>query len=173
MDHFLNLLRGQAAQADQAWAHPRVAIVTSVDPSLSSARATIQPEGILSGWLPIATSWAGNGWGFVCPPQVGDQVIVVAQEGDSEQGLIVGRLWSANANPPNAAPGECWLVHKTGTYIKLLNDGSLASNGPWTHHGDFHATGDVFDRHGSLALLRAHYNEHVHPPSETPPQPTD
>jgi len=29
--------------------------------------------------------------------------------------------------------------------------------------GDLHVEGDVYDRHGSLAALRGHYNEHRHP----------
>ena len=174
MDTFLNILRGHAAQLDQGWAHPRVAVVTSVDPATYSARVTIQPENVLSGWLPIASSWVGAGWGFVCAPSPNDQVIVVWQDGDAEQGLILGRFWSNTSQPPNAPAGELWLQHKTGSFIKLHNDGSIESSAAtWFHTGTMHVTGDVIDQHGSMAELRAHYNEHVHPPSATPPDPID
>jgi phage baseplate assembly protein V len=174
MDDFLNLLKGQATQLDQVWAHPRIAVVTSVDPTTFTVRVTIQPEAVLSGWLPVASAWVGNGWGLACPPQPGDQVIVLWQEGDAEQGVVVGRLWSNHVVPPAAPAGECWLVHSSGSYIKLHNSGAIESNaGTWVHHGNLQVTGNVSDFHGSLDALRGHYNEHTHLPSTTPPTPTD
>ncbi len=174
MDGFLNLLKAHASQLDQGWAQPRMGVVSSVDVARFSTRVLIQPEGVLSGWLPIASPWVGAGWGLACPPAPGDQVLVLWQEGDAEHGIVVCRLWSNAAGPPQAPVGELWLVHKTGSFLKLHNDGSIESTAPtWTHHGDFHATGNVFDSYGSLADLRAHYNEHVHPPGTTPPSPSD
>ncbi len=174
MDNLLNQLKGHATQLDQAWAHPRIAVVTSVNPTTFTVRVTIQPEAVLSGWLPVAACWVGNGWGLACPPQLGDQVIILWQEGDTEQGVVVGRLWSNEITPPPAPAGECWLVHQSGSYIKLRNDGSIESSaGTWTHYGSFQVTGNLSDYHGSLAGLRGHYNEHIHPPGDTPPTPTD
>jgi uncharacterized protein involved in type VI secretion and phage assembly len=174
VDSFLNLVRGQASQLDQGWAHPRIAVVTSVDPATFTARVTVQPEAVLSGWLPVASPWVGNGWGLACAPMPGDQVVVIWQDGDAEQGVIVGRLWSNAAPPPNAPAGELWLQHSTGSFLKLRHDGSIESNAAsWTHTGDLHVSGNVFDQHGSMAQLRGHYNEHVHPPGTTPPSPTD
>lgn len=174
MDEFLNLIRGQASQLDQSQAQPRLAIVSSVDPSSATARVTVQPENVLSGWLPVAAPWVGAGWGLACPPSPGDQVLVLWQEGDSEHGLIIGRLWSSQAAVPAAASGELWLVHRSGSFLKLMNDGSISSAAPsWTHQGDFHATGNIFDQHGSVAELRGHYNAHVHPPGSATPSPID
>jgi len=56
-----------------------------------------------------------------------------------------------------AAPvGEFWLVHATGSFIKLCNDGSIQMQ------GDLRVAGDVYDRHGSLDRLRRHYDAHTH-----------
>lgn len=174
MDQFLNHLRGQASQLDQAWAHPRIGVVSSFDAQTYTARVLVQPEGVLSGWLPVASAWIGNGWGLACPPSPGDQVLVLWQDGDAEQGVVAGRLWSGAAPPPQTPAGEFWLVHKSGGYLKLHNDGSIESQAPsWTHHGDLHVSGNVYDVHGSVAQLRGHYNAHVHPPSNTGPMPTD
>jgi hypothetical protein len=174
MDDFLNLFKARASQIDQGWGQPRLAVVSSVDPATYTARVTIQPEGVLSGWLPIATPWIGAGWGLACPPMLGDQVLVLCQEGESEHGIIVGRIWSNTTATPGAPVGEFWLIHQSGSFIKLHNDGSIESKAPtWTHSGDLHVTGNVYDSHNSLADLRTHYNEHVHPPSTTPPTPTD
>jgi phage baseplate assembly protein gpV len=174
MDDFLNLFKARACQIDQGWAQPRLAVVSSVDAATYTARVTIQPEGVLSGWLPIASPWIGAGWGLACPPNLGDQVLILCQEGESEHGIIVGRIWSNTVAPPGAPVGELWLIHQSGSYIKLHNDGSIESKAPqWTHNGDLHVTGNVFDSYNSLADLRTHYNEHAHPPSTTPPTPTD
>ena len=174
MDSFLNHIRGVAAQLDYGWAHPRIGVISSVDGNTYTARVSIQPEGTLTGWLPIAASWIGDGWGMACPPSPGDQVIVLWQEGDAEQGIVIGRLWSNAAVPAAAPPGEFWLVHQSGSSIKLKNDGSILSNGStWTHRGDLCVIGDVYDRHGSLSRFRSAYNEHTHAPSTTPPNPID
>jgi len=174
MDGFLNLLKAQASQLDQGWAQPRLGVVSSVDPATFAARVQIQPEGVLSGWLPIASPWVGAGWGLACPPALGDQVLVLWQEGDAEHGIIVGRLWSSTASTPGAPVGELWLMHATGSFLKLHNNGSIESRAPtWTHTGDLRVSGNVFDSHNSMADLRAHYNEHVHAPSNIPPTPAD
>ena len=174
MDQFLNIIKAHAARLDQATAQPRLGVVTSVDPSTSTARVTIQPEGVLSGWLPVASPWVGANWGLVCPPTPGDQVVVLWQEGDAENGIVIGRLWSNVAPAPNAACGEMWLVHKQGSFIKLLSDGSISSHAAtWNHQGDFRVSGNIYDNHGSLDQLRTHYNGHAHPPSTIRPIPQD
>ncbi len=174
MDSFLNHLRGQSAQLDQGWAQPRLALVSSVNPAQASVKVLIQPENVLSGWLPVASPWGGAGWGLCCPPSPGDQVLVVWQEGDAEHGIVVARLWSATTAPPNAPVGEFWLVHQSGSFLKLLNDGSIVSSAAtWLHSGDLKVSGNVSDSHGSMAALRSHYNVHVHPPGNATPSPTD
>ena len=114
MERFLNAIKAQSAALDRGTAQPRFATITSVDPTRPAARVTLQPEGVLSGWLPILSPWVGNGWGMSCPPSPGDQVLVLAQEGDAEHGIIVGRAWSDSARTPQAPSGELWLVHQSG-----------------------------------------------------------
>jgi uncharacterized protein involved in type VI secretion and phage assembly len=156
MERFINIIKQHAGALDQADSQPRFGTVTSVDPGTATAKVTLQPEGVLTGWLPVLSPWAGSGWGLYCPPSPGDQVLVVAQEGDSEHGLIIGSAFS-NAQPPPAAPvGEFWLVHKSGSFIKLQNDGTIQVG------GDLHVAGDVYDRQGSLSRLRSRYDGHTH-----------
>jgi hypothetical protein len=158
MDRLLNALKGQGANQDQAAGAPRFGLITSVDPSTATARVTLQPESVLTGWLPLLTPWVGNGWGLVCPPSPGDQVLVIPQEGDAEHGLILAGTWSAQTTPPPAPSGEFWLVHQSGSFLKLQNDGTIQIK------GDLHVAGDVYDSHGPLSGLRGHYNAHAHPP---------
>lgn len=166
MDALLNILKGHAAHLDQGWAHPRIGIVSSVDPKTYTARVQVQPEGLLTGWLPIAALWAGNGWGVTAAPMPGDQVVVIWQEGDAEQGIILGRIWSSAVAPPAAPAGELWLVHASGAFIKLQGDGTISScAGTWSHQGNLVVSGDVSDSGGKLSALRRYYNQHTHPPN--------
>ena len=93
---------------------------------------------------------------MVCPPNPGDQVLLVPQEGDVEQSVIVGRSFSNQQMPPIAPSGEFWLVHQSGSFLKLCNDGTIQMS------GDLHVQGDVYDQHGPLSGLRGHYNSHTH-----------
>lgn len=167
MQRFLNALKAQSASLDGAQAQPRFAIVTSVDPERYAARVALQPENVVTGWLPILTSWVGAGWGIACPPAPGDQVLVVAQEGHADHGVILGGSYNDAARAPNAPVGEFWLVHQSGSSIKLVADGTVRIQ------GDLHVSGDVFDHHGSLDAFRRHYNAHGHPDASAPPNPTD
>lgn len=156
MERLLNIIKAHAAALDCGGGQPRFAIVTSVDPNSGCARVTLQPEGVLSGWLPILSPWVGAGWGLVCPPSPGDQVMVLAQEGNAEDGVIIGAAFSTTQLPPAAPVGEFWLVHSSGSFIKLQADGTIRMN------GDLYVNGDVYDRSGPLSALRGHYNEHTH-----------
>ncbi len=156
MERFVNAMKSHAAALDRATGQARFGIVTSVDPARSAARVALQPEGVVTGWLPVLSAWVGAGWGMACPPAPGDQVLVLAQEGDSDHGVIVGRAWSDQARAVAAPVGELWLVHATGSFVKLCNDGSIQMR------GDLRVAGDVYDRHGSLDRLRRHYDAHTH-----------
>lgn len=159
MERFLNAVKGHAAALDRAAGQARFGLVASVDPARYAARVRLQPEDVLSGWLPVLSPWVGASWGFVALPSVGDQVLVVAHEGDADNGVILGGSYSATMPPPASAVGEVWLVHASGASLHLGNDGTVRV------HGDLHVDGDVFDRSGSLDRLRQRYDRHVHPPS--------
>jgi phage gp45-like len=156
MDTFLDTIGLALDKSRGKFAQPRIGTVSSSDSATATARVMLQPEGILSGWLPVLTQWSGSGWGIACPPSPGDQVLVICQEGNSEHGIIVGRLFSNSFRPPGAEVGEIILRHASGSSICLLNSGVIAIN------GDLHVSGDVYDTHGSLSRLRNNYDTHIH-----------
>jgi len=131
-------------------------VVASVKADKYVATVRLQPGDHLTGWLPILTQWIGQGWGLVCPPSPGDQVLVIPQEGYYDHGLIVGYCRSDRSPAPDVPSGEFWLVHKSGSSIKLANDGRVHIK------GDLHVDGDIFDRTGSLNDLRQTYLHHRH-----------
>lgn len=167
MDRLLNAWKAQAAAMDHAQGQARFGVVASADPARHAVRVRLQPEGVLSGWLPVASPWVGAGWGVFCLPSPGDQVLVLAQEGEAEHGVVVGGCFSDPRPPPAAAVGELVLRHASGAAIRLGNDGTVRVQ------GDLHVSGRVFDGHGALDALRGHYNQHVHAGSGATPTPQD
>lgn len=153
---FTNALKSHSASLDLAGGRAKFGVIASVNYQSAMGRVIIQPDGVLSGWLPILSQWTGSGWGLVCLPSPGDQVLVLPQEGDIEQGVIAGGVFSTRQAPPQAAEGEFLIVHRSGSFLKLRNDGSVHIN------GDLHVQGDVFDSHGALSHLRTTYNSHTH-----------
>jgi uncharacterized protein involved in type VI secretion and phage assembly len=162
----LNLMKAQAAGLDAMGGVLRCGTVSSFDPTRYAAKVLIQPENVLTGWLPVAALWAGSGWGVAAPLSPGMQVIVAALEGNAEQGIVIGALWS-NVDAPVAAPvGELWLTHQTGSFLKLHNDGTVEIKASTVNiDGNLVVSGDVSDQagqHGSVRTLRTAYDQHVH-----------
>ena len=173
MDRFLNIVKAHAAALDRAQGQPRFGLVSSVDPQRYAVRVSLQPEGVLTGWLPVLSQWVGAGWGVVCLPAAGDQVLVLPQDGEAEHGVVVGGSYSDRALPPAAPAGELWLVHRSGANLRLANDGTVRVHGDLHVEGSVFASGDVSDSHGSLARLRGIYDAHTHPPGGNAASPQD
>ncbi|MDE2080367.1 MAG: type VI secretion system tip protein VgrG [Burkholderiales bacterium] len=57
-------------------------------------------------WVRVATPWAGNGWGMVSLPRIGQEVVVDFLEGDPDQPLITGRVYNASQVPPYELPAN-------------------------------------------------------------------
>lgn len=167
MDQLWNMIKAGAGGLDGLAGTLRFGLVSSFDPATYSAKVMIQPENVLSGWLPVMACWVGNGWGLAAPLPPGTQVVILAQEGDAEQGVIAGAVWSAVDKPLAAPAGELWLQHQSGSFVKLLNDGTIQLSAPTVHvQGNLVVSGDVSDQsgaHGTLAALRNAYDQHVHP----------
>ncbi len=171
MDSLIEVFRSQAAQIRRAAAQPRIGLVTSCDNMTSSAKVLFQPEGVLSGWLPILSPWCGSEWGMSCPLSPGDQVVIIPQEGSSAAGIIIGCLYSSSRRPPQVDIGEFTLTHQSGVSLSLSNSGAVLIK------GDLHVSGNIYDAQGPLSRLRGNYDSHVHHTNNggvtSPPTPQD
>ena len=145
---FLNGIKRAAGAMDRQSGAVQHGTVESYNPDSYTAKVLLQPDGVLTGWLPIRCAWLGNGWGFVFGPMPGTQAVVEPVENDPASLEITGFVFSSQSTPavrPPAVPaGEAWWVHQSGTFIKMVTGGGIQSNGPWSHVGNFAVTdGDV------------------------------
>jgi phage baseplate assembly protein gpV len=111
----------------------RRGLVTSYQPTPPMAKVQFMPAPPASegpapetGWIPVLTQWAGNGWGMVAPLQAGDQVLLICEEGDGANYAVAGRYYSDVDVAPVAAAGEMLFQHQTGAQIYLKADGSIS-----------------------------------------------
>lgn len=125
MSPLLNAVRLQVQRALAEIVVSRQGVVTSYDPDNYAAKVTIQPDGVISGWLPVAAQWIGNGWGMYAPPSVGDLVEVHFVDASLDVGTVQCRIFNDDERPLSVPSGEFWLVHAKTASVKLTNDGKL------------------------------------------------
>jgi type VI secretion system secreted protein VgrG len=68
-----------------------------------------------SAWVRVASNWAGNRWGAITLPRVGDEVIVDFLGGDPDKPIIVAQVYGGGAPPPSFShtgtlPGNRYLA---------------------------------------------------------------
>jgi type VI secretion system secreted protein VgrG len=56
-------------------------------------------------WVRVSHPWAGQGWGAISIPRIGQEVVVDFLEGDPDQPIIIGRVYNAEQMPPFGMPG--------------------------------------------------------------------
>lgn len=129
MKGLMNQVRIQAQMAAADSTSAKTGLVSGYDATNYSVKVTLQPEGIETGWIPLLSPWVGNGWGMFCPPTVGDMVEVQFEQGGAEAAFACLRFFNDQDRPLAVGAGEFWLVHKSGSSLKLTNDGKLSING--------------------------------------------
>ncbi|AHG22535.1 type VI secretion protein Vgr [Chania multitudinisentens RB-25] len=56
-------------------------------------------------WIRVTQPWAGQGWGMLAIPRIGQEVVVDFLHGDPDQPIVTGRTYHASNLPPSALPG--------------------------------------------------------------------
>lgn len=125
MQHLINSMKATAQQVGQNRASTRHGIITSYDAANYAVKVTLQPDNVVTGWMPLKSVWIGNGWGLFTPPTIGDAVEVVYQEDDGGVGSVGLRFFNDVDRPLSCPSGEFWIVHQSGSMLKFHNDGSV------------------------------------------------
>lgn len=61
-------------------------------------------------WMRVSQPWAGQGWGGVSIPRIGQEVLVDFLEGDPDRPLITGRVYNAAQMPPYELPAAAHMM---------------------------------------------------------------
>lgn len=125
----------QASLANNARAQTALGTIVAYDENNYYVNCELYPadpnnpasQPTFTGWIPLGSPWVGNGWGFFAPPNIGDTVAIEYQEGSFQNAVATMRFFQLDNNL--AVPsGEMWLVHETGSYIKMTNNGKVSIN---------------------------------------------
>ncbi|NHB97798.1 type VI secretion system tip protein VgrG [Photorhabdus stackebrandtii] len=57
-------------------------------------------------WIRVTQPWAGQGWGMLAIPRIGQEVVVDFLNGDPDQPIVTGRTYHASNLPPGTLPGS-------------------------------------------------------------------
>ncbi|MDE9493549.1 type VI secretion system tip protein VgrG [Xenorhabdus bovienii] len=84
-------------------------------------------------WIRVSQPWAGQGWGMLAIPRIGQEVVVDFLHGDPDQPIVTGRTYHASNIPPGALPGSKTQMafrsktHKGEGYNELLFEDAKGS----------------------------------------------
>ncbi|GAA4406760.1 phage baseplate assembly protein V [Fodinibacter luteus] len=107
-----------------------VGVVTdNRDPdSLARVRVRLpsRAEGDSSYWARLAVPMAGNDRGTYFLPEVGDEVLVAAEQGDPSRLYVLGMLWNGRQSPPanndDGANNGRMIKSRSGHQIRFNDD---------------------------------------------------
>ena len=115
-----------AQRAGDAKQDTRCGLIDSYDQNTYSVKVRLQPSNVLTGWIPIASCYVGNGWGLQVGPNIGDAVVLQAQEGGGDAAIVVGSMFNDVDRAMPVPSGEMWIRHKSGSFLKFLNTGDVS-----------------------------------------------
>ncbi len=75
-------------------------------------------------WIRVSQPWAGNNWGAIWIPRIGQEVLVSFLEGDPDRPVITGRVYNADQMPPYTLPD----YQTRSTYKSRSSKGGGSSN---------------------------------------------
>lgn len=130
----LNNLRMHASIANNNKTFPSIGAITGFDPDNWLVTVEIHPAtddspALQTGWIPLTSHWVGNEWGLFLAPNIGDIVGIHYQEGSLQNAYAASLFFNDQRRPVPVPSGEAWLLHGSGSFIKLQNDGTLSING--------------------------------------------
>lgn len=125
MESLVNAVVREVLRVVQRSTRETSGIVDSYDPETHAVKVKMQPEGYLSGWLPLRQGHAGNGYGSHMAPNINDHVSVAFHEDDRDAGTIIGAFFNDKSKPIKVDAGEYQHQTKFGSWFYFKKDGSF------------------------------------------------
>lgn len=129
----LNAMRMMSSMANQGTMQTAIGKVNAFDPSTYQVQVLLQAAtddapALATGWIPLASPWTGDGWGMFVPASTGDLILVFFQDGSLQNPIAGMRIFYDEQLPTEVQGGEMYLIHKSGSCLKFLNDGTVELN---------------------------------------------
>lgn len=75
-------------------------------------------------WIRVATIWAGQGWGVIHIPRIGQEVVVDFLEGDPDQPIVIGSVYNKDQMPAYDLPAN---ATQSGTKSRSSKKGTTGN----------------------------------------------
>lgn len=79
-------------------------------------------------WLRVLTTWAGDGWGQIQLPRIGQEVLIDFLEGDIDRPVIVGSLYNGQHTPPQFSEAGSLPANRALAGIRSQEIGGTGAN---------------------------------------------
>ena len=127
------------------------AVEDTTDP-LNLGRIKVKyADELISGWLQVASPFAGSQCGMFALPEKDTPALVAFATEDRAYGYVIGFLWTGTSMPPiaeNAQQKQVWLL-KDGSGNSLKIDASVKPNVV-----SLESTGDVLIKAGGTIAIK-------------------
>ncbi|MDY6215281.1 type VI secretion system Vgr family protein, partial [Actinobacillus porcinus] len=95
-------------------------------------------------WIRVTQPWAGQGWGVLAIPRVGQEVLVDFLDGDPDQPIVTGRTYNAQQLPPGRLPqSKTQMAFRSKTYKGEGYNELLFEDAPGREQLNLHAQRDM------------------------------
>jgi hypothetical protein len=132
-EKLLNLIKQHSENITNARMFVKFGLIYNYDPVRFIARVNIQPEGVISGWLKISSSFTN----IFTAPNVGDICQIIYAEGDINGGVI--NLFMGKDKPSIPVNSSDILIEKINIYTLIATSLHLFS----TKECEISASGDM------------------------------
>lgn len=129
-------VRRAASEAVGAQQFKGTLVCTGYKPEGHLVKGVVVPHGVESGWIPLGAIHAGNGFGILVGPKVGDpekldgdQFNVEFDAGDPNTLIATHKIHSTKDVPPTVQSGEMLLMHEGKAKVLFDKDKNLVVGG--------------------------------------------
>ena len=105
-------------------------VVTDIQDPEGLARVRVRlpwlEDGAVSYWARVAVLMAGKDMGSFFLPEIGDEVLLGAENGDPSHLYVLGMLWNGNLTPPDTNPdgknNKRFIKTRSGHQLMFVDD---------------------------------------------------
>lgn len=101
--------------------HPEVVFENGMSKKDNNGQIITEDKWFNTAWVRVSQAWAGQGWGSMHIPHVGQEVIVDFLDGDPDRPIITGRVYNEE-NKPFDDPGNISMRPGANNHVSGFQD---------------------------------------------------